>query len=555
MSRLAQIPRLFPSDAVTFASQGLGALTDAISCKVTEDLNGGMELVLVYPVEGVHFSEIAARELILAKPNPVSDPYPFRIYSITKPMNGRCTINAHGWHYDLSGVPIAPFSSLSAAGVMTAYNNDTAVTHVFDFDTTVTNAGSFNLGVPSSVFATMGGSEGSVIDIFGGEWIYGYNNDPTKIRLAAQRGQNRGVTIRYGKNLTSLEQEENIANVYTGVYPYWADTEGTVVTLPEEIVPVSGTFDFVRILTLDLTADFEMQPSETDLRNKALSYITTNEIGKPKVSLTVNFALLSQTDQYANAILLEDVELGDTVAVEFSELGVASTSRAVTTVYDPLNGKFDSVTLGSSRTTIADTIATQENSVHTLQTTVAAPIVSAVNRLTDRIVGNLGGYIVTRYNADGVPYEQLIMDTDSIDTATKVWRWNASGLGYSSTGYNGPYTLGLNQDGEIVADLITAGKMRAERITMGAVPGDDLTNYLDVGLDSNNKIVIAIGAADNQIILKIQNDRISFYDTQDNELAFFSDNAFQIVSLESFILQGLKIATLANGAYGFMATS
>ena len=555
MSHRPVIPRLFRGNATTFTTQGLGALTDAASVTITEELNGGMELVMVYPVNGLHFDDITTRSLILAKPNPVRDPYPFRVYSITKPLNGRCTIRAHGWHYDLSGVPVAPFTKASPAGVMTQFNTGASVSHVFTFATSLSNAGTFKCAVPSSIFSLMGGTEGSVLDVFGGEWQYGYQNDPKKIALLSYIGQNRGVVIRYGKNMTSLEQEENIASMYTGVYPYWASADGGVlVTLPEEILNASGSYSFTRIMPLDLTASFEEQPSVSDLRSAANAYMTANEIGTPRVSLNVNMALLGQTDQYATEAMLEDVSLGDTVTVTFDELGVSATARVVATDYNPITGRFNSVRIGSVKANLSDTIAAQEKKVTTLRNNVTTPVAAAISRATDRIVGNLGGYIVLRYNGNGEPYELLIMDDPDINVASKVWRWNAGGLGYSNTGYNGTYGTAITADGEIVADFITAGLMSANRITMEAQSGDQLTDYFRVGMEGG-KAVVELGADENNIVLRLLNDRISFCDTQGNELAYFSDNSFEIVSLQSFVLQDLKIAVLANGAYGFMKNS
>lgn len=553
MSTLGNIPRLFPDTATTFSTQGIGALTDFVSISVVEQLNGGMELTMVYPITGVHFDSIATRSLILAKPNPISDPYPFRVYSITKPINGRCTVHAHGWHYDLAGVPIPPFSSSTAPAALAALNSSAAVPHVFSFSTPMLTTADFELTHPASIFSVMGGTEGSIIDVFGGEWVYNYNNDPTDIRLVSRRGSDNGVTIRYGKNLTSLEQEESIASVYTGVYPYWQGAEGGLVTLAEQIVPVAGSYNFDCILTLDLTADFEEQPTEDELRARAVSYISANGIGIPTVSLKVSFVALGQTDQYKSMAMLEDVELGDTVSVQFERLGVDASARIIETDYNPATGRYNSVTIGSARATIADTIATQGQAVERLRTTVPNPVLAAVQQATDRIVGNLGGHIVMRYDADNQPYELLIMDTNDINTATKVWRWNQAGLGYSSTGYNGTYGLAITADGEIVADFITAGHMAADIITMGANPGDELTDYFRVYLDDNSRAVVELGADENQIVLRMQNDRIAFCDTQGTVLAYFSDNSFKIVTLAAFELQNLKIAVLDNGAYGFMA--
>ena len=555
MSMLANIPRLYFGNRTTFATEGIGALTDAASVIVHEELNGEYNLEMVYPVNGVHFSEIAVRELILAKPNPIDDPYPFRIYSISKPINGKCTIRANGWHYDLSGIPIMPFTSGSVTDCITKLGTNPIISSVFSFATTFAQAGAFELTTPASVYSVMGGREGSVIDVFGGEWKYGYNNDPKSILLYQRRGTDRGVTIVYGKNLTNVTQEENIAGMYTGVLPFWADADGNVQTLPEQIISVPGSFSFTRILPLDLSAEFADTPSEADLRSAANAYISSNDIGVPAVSLDVSFVPLGQTDQYKGQPMLDNVLLGDTVKVRFDKLGVDASARVIATNYDPIRGRYINVRIGSAKANFADTVVNQGHAVEQLKNTVTSPYIAAMNRATDKIVGNLGGYIVMRYNGNGEPYELLVMDTNDINTATKVWRWNQQGLGYSSTGYNGAYGLAITADGEIVADYITAGHLLGDRITIGAISGDTLSNYFRVFLDGNNKACVEIGADSNQIVLRMVNDRIAFYDSQDNLLAYFSDNSFEIVALQSFVLQNLKIALLDNGAYGFMANA
>jgi phage minor structural protein len=99
---------------------------------------------------------------------------------------------------------------------------------------------------------------------------------------------------------------------------------------------------------------------------------------------------------------------------------------------------------------------------------------SAIENATALITGNAGGHVVFRYstNSDGSIKsleEILIMDTDQIATAKKVWRWNLNGLGYSSNGVDGPYNLAATNDGSIVADFITSGTMSADRIKGGVV--------------------------------------------------------------------------------------
>lgn len=454
-------PILYGSTETSFSGNGIGSLADATSCTVTEERNGSYELEMSYPVSGVHYADIALRSLITAKPNNASDPQPFRVYRITKPMNGIVEVYAEHISYDLSGIPDEPFTASSAAAAVAALGSSAAVTCPFTFWTDKSTTATMTVSAPASIRSLLGGTDGSVLDVYGGE----YEFDGYAVKLHNARGENRGVSIRYGKNLTNLTQEENCSNVYTGVYPYWAGSDGTLVQLTEKIVNASGTCDFVRILSLDLSGNFEEQPTEAALRSAAESYITANNIGVPTVSLDISFVQLEQTEEYKGTALLERVLLCDTVNVEFPKLGVSATAKCVKTVYDVLNGRLDSVELGDAKTNIADTISAQQQAIE--KTPSKSFLQSAVANATAQITGNNGGFVVLHSSTGATaPDEILIMDTADISTATKVWRWNKSGLGYSSTGYNGPYGLAMTQDGAIVADYITSGTLDCSTLTV-----------------------------------------------------------------------------------------
>lgn len=449
-------PVLYPSQETAFGSNGLGVLTDAASCVITEERNGAFELEMTYPVSGIHYKEIAPRCIILAKPNPVDDPQPFRVYRITKPMGGLVTVYGEHISYDLAGVPASPFAAESAPDAMEKLKSSSAIPTPFSFWTDKDTAGTMGITAPVALRSLLGGREGSVLDVYGGE----YKFDRYTVRLYNQRGQNRGASIRYGKNLTDLTQDENIAGVYTGVYPYWSSMEGALVQLPEKILPAPGNYDFTRIMTLDLSSEFQEPPTQDQLRARAEAYMKANNIGVPRVSLTVSFVPLEQTEEYKDIGLLERVELCDTVNVEFPSLGVSATAKCVRTVYDALLDRYKSVELGDARTNIADTIAAQQQKIE--QAPDKTFVQQAVDSATGQITGNKGGYVVLHSSTGSKePDEILIMDTPDIKTAVKVWRWNKAGLGYSSYGYNGPYGLAMTQDGSIVADFITAGTLNA----------------------------------------------------------------------------------------------
>lgn len=472
-------PILYPSTETEFASNGIGILSDAISCTVTEERNGPFELEMQYPMDGLHFDALVQRALILARPNQTANAQPYRIYRITKPLNGVVTVYAQHISYDLTGVVADPFTAASAPAAMAALQSGAVNDNTFVFWTDKTTAAVMTVAVPTSVRALLGGVEGSVLDTYGGE----YEFDRYTVRLYGQRGQDRGVTIRYGKNLLSLEQEENCSGVYTGVYPYWANAEsGELVRLPEKIVPAGGAYDFSRILPMDFSAEWQEAPTEAQLRSRAQAYVKANTIGVPSVSLSLSFAQLEQTEEYKGMALLERVSLCDTVHVEFARLGVSATAKAIKIVYNVLLDRIDSVDLGDARASLADTIAGQQQQIERAPEQTKTFLQQAVDRATSQITGNLGGYVVMHSSAGGKePDEILVMDTPDITTAAKVWRWNKSGLGYSGTGYNGPYGLAMTQDGQIVADYVNTGTMNAAIIRAGilqSIDGDAF--YLDL---------------------------------------------------------------------------
>lgn len=458
---------------------GLGALRDCISCTITEERNGSFELEMVYPVGGQHYDSLALRGLIKAKPNPFADEQLFRIYQISRPIGGQVKVNAAHISYDLSGIPVAPFVASGAQAALAGLKEHVAANCEFTFWSDISTSGDFSVSVPSSLRSRLGGVEGSILDVFGGE----YEWDNYAVKLHGARGTDRGVSIRYGKNLTDLTQEENCASIYTGVYPYWTDSDGNVVQIstgPVVNVP-DGNYDFVRILTLDVSQDFEEQPTDEQLQQAALNYIKSNNVGVPEVNLKLSWAQLENTEEYKGKAVLERVGLCDTVRVTFSRLGVQATAKVVKTVYNVLLGRYDSVELGDARATLADTVASLGKDTKQEIDRTQTMLKRAIARATKLITGNLGGYVVLHSSTGGdTPDEILIMDKPDINTAKRVWRWNLSGLGYSSTGYNGEFGLAMTMDGAIVADYITAGTLAANLIKTGIIQSLNEITYFDL---------------------------------------------------------------------------
>ncbi len=530
---------LYEQDEIEFKTNGLGSLIDAASCSVYEERNGEFDLTMEYPVTGRHFSDLTMRRIIFAPPNPYSPAQPFRIYEISKPINGIVSIFAHHISYDLDGYPIAPFDTSSLLDTFEEMNRQMTQPwnsghHAFHFSTTKTGAAdTFSLVAPCSARALLGGSEGTVLDRWPGE----YEWDKWEVKYHQNRGADRGVTIEYGKNLTDLEQEENCENCWTDVYPYFytepqTDDEGVttggLVELDEKTLACPGTHNYRRVFVLDLTSEFEEQPTKQQLKERAQKYIEENELGSPKVSLTVSFISLSDTTAYSKLKLLEEVRLCDTVHVYFPLLNVASTSTCISTTYNVLSGKYTEIELGEAKSNLAATIVDRTNStnqkIESAVNSSTSYLEGAIKRQSQLITGNAGGYVVLHdTNSDGMPDELLVLDAENLSDAKNVWRWNLTGLGHSSTGYTGDYTTGWTMDGHFNASLITVGELMANLIKVGILSDKNGYNYWN--METGEFRMAATVTVDGQTIPSIAEGKANnaLEDAKDYTDTFVSD--------------------------------
>lgn len=558
-------PILFPSSSTSFTTQGIGRLADALSCVVTEERNGEYEIEMTYPISGVNFSDIAVQNIILAKPNTHDDPQPFRIYSITKPLDGICTINARHISYDLTGVIVTSPPALSATNAGAALS--TMASHCsgignFTFTSDNATTAQWSCKRPYTFRQMMGGVEGSILDIFGGEYQY----NVWEVANKADRGADRGFTIRYGKNLVDINQEEQCSNVYTGVQLVWQKDDAVTVS---SIIPTGITLGYDRNLLVDISDQTEEDPG-AGIDDLAAEYIDTHQMTTPQVSLKVSF---EQID------FAERVTLCDTVTVYFESLGVNAKAKVIRTVYDTLLERYTSLEIGSVRSNLATTITEVQKEAEAAPT--RSTMQGAIDRATNLLAGANGGYVVLNRDANGEPYEILIMDTDDITTAQKIWRWNQNGLGYSND-YGHSYGLAMTSDGQIVADYVNTGilqsgdgqsfylnlgtgelRMKAADIMLG---GTDLAtaleqvetntagiaeigNYLSYNSGTG---VITLGDSNSEIALKVENDRVAFVDTSNNnaQLAFFTNSRLMITDatiINSLDFGNYRLDTTYNG--------
>jgi phage minor structural protein len=514
------IPALYNKSETTFTHNGVGLLSEAVKATVTEERNGSYELSLQYPIMGRFYSEITEGAIIKAKANETSEPQLFRIYKSSKPINGIVTYSAEHISYDLNGIPLLGFSIKNATPQMalTKAIEGAALPCPFTAYSNISTLNSTEILTPCSVRALLGGQTGSLLDVWGGE----YEFDNFTVKLYLHRGKDNGVVIEYGKNLKDLKQESNIAECYTHLMPYAVYTvqdesgnsEEKYVYLAEKVIPLTEAEDIghYKAFIMDFSDRFgdNEEITEEKLRAKATAYAAAADLGTPKVNITVSFVQLWQTEEYKNIAPLERVKLCDTVTVRFSKLGVAATSKVIKTVYNSLQEKYESVTLGDAKSSFANTVNKQQEAIQEIKSSVKKGQAEATEQLkkaianaTSLITGHSGGYVVL--NPAEKPQEILILDTPTIDEAVNVWRWNSGGLGYSSTGYNGEYSLAMTMDGAIVADFISAGILNGALLQADSVQSSAISQHYKAEVTSEigetaSSIEQAFVAADEQLL-------------------------------------------------------
>lgn len=379
------IPILFDKSETAFKTNGLGRLSDALSCEVTEERNGSYELEMTYPVDGIHFSDIAYGRIVYAEPAEGEEPQPFEIYLITKPLNQIVTIHAEHISYRLKYIPATRFEANGVIEALSKLKSHSVIPCPFNIWTDKNAPGYFTIDKADSIRSFLTDGDDTITSVFGGEWKF----DKFDAKLCMARGTDNGVTIRYGKNLTTLEQEENIENMVTGIYPYWTgqgdnDTD-IYLELPEKVVNTTAAnlFPYQRVIAVDFSSNLEEQeithnwtetkqevdpstsrvktsteeksetikvaPTTDSLRQQARIYIEENNIGVPEVNLKVSFVNLAKSLEYSDIEELERVHLCDTVTVIFEKLGVSTKAKVTKTVYDVLNEKFTSIEVGNPK--------------------------------------------------------------------------------------------------------------------------------------------------------------------------------------------------------------
>ena len=481
------IPILYEAKTNDFTGNGTGFLRDATECTVKEVRNGTFELTLKYPENGVYADKLTEDAIIKAKPNNKDNDQLFRIYKSGKTIAGVNTFYAEHISYELNSNPICQpvIEGKNPQQAIEQVLSQAAVPNNYTAWSDIQTRNSTSVDDVVSVRKMLGGVEGSILDTWGGE----YQFDNFTIKLWKSRGKDTGETIRYGKNLITAEQEKNISNTVTAIFPYArykkdeTSEEEILVKLSEGIIKTPNADRYARLECepVDFSDKFDdgIVITEDMLRKVATAYAQSG-IDEPSISIKASFQDMNKIKGNENLATFNSIDLCDIVTVIIEKLGIDVKAKVVSYTYNVLKERAECVEIGETRTNLTKQITAESKEqadriikTATFSEKLEASLKQRIADATAAITGNSGGYVVL-YPPEN-PQEIFVMDTPDTKTAKNVWRWNKAGLGHSSNGVNGPFNVAIQQDGTIIADFIGAGELNGMLIKAGTIKAESLS--------------------------------------------------------------------------------
>ena len=652
------VPILYEKTATVFdRTTIIGRLAETISCTVTEELNGIYEAELELPTTAKHYPHIMLQSIIVLKPNENDNGQPFRVYKISKPLNGIVTIYLEHISYDLTRQTAMPFYAHGVSAAMAGLKNVTIGGTKFNFYTDKIDGETFSTEEPRTVRNILGGEDNSFVTKYGGDLEFDHYN----VRLLRNRGKDNGVQIRYGKNLTDLLAEDDNESVITACAPYYRDgektywvssTDGVVIsshynghqgTWQELIASGNETWEDVqrkrwsdfsstgeeaetwqsrteygehtwqdiqdyrwmdfmggldRIQPLDVTsliekpedADEDWVPTEGEIARAAENYMNEKLVWLASSTLEVSFINLRDTEQYKDFAPLQNVGLCDTVHVVYNALGVNVSLKVVKTVYDGLRERYDDITLGNPKKTLAENIkrgfeSTLSNITNEIEAKAGTQeVVDVVTKSQQEVLDKINSIrhevgldniqneraIDTERRERAIQYENLSEALDekaglysSVEAtasgniyyfhdqpnraqSTVIWKLTQEALGVSTDGGQ-HWNFGVQINGDVVARILAAEGINADWINSGAINADLITTGMIATRDGKNVIDFDTG------VVKINATELSISGTDAATKTYADGKASTAESSAKTYADG-KASTAESNAKGYADT-
>lgn len=428
--------------------------------EINRVLNGQYRFYGNYARNGQYRSYLKKGNFLKAKVPDGSWQY-FEIYNIKKNLTSVSVTARHiGFMANKNFIVESFTSNGNGTQIMNSLKNNLAFKQKFNYLSNVGTTHQFTAKQVAPVEAIIGSNNGN-------QNLTGVANaeldmDNYNLNLVKQIGADNGFRIDFGVNLESIEEEIDEESIVNSLFLVGGVPDNDYDQDKEPIsygyLEVAGVTDENRRIGKRENADCK---TIDELIKWGKTLFDNDRIHEPKATHQVSMVSLEHTLEYGGMYRkLSTLSFGDVAHVRAKELNIEIKERVVEYTYFPTLGKYKDLVLGNDLSLYTSTVNSQTQELKKKIDNRTETLVQNVLNATAWITGNSGGHVVFR--PEKAPSEILIMDTDNVASAKRVWRWNLNGLGYSDNGVNGPFGIAITSKGEIVADFIKVGTINAE---------------------------------------------------------------------------------------------
>ncbi|MDT2216645.1 phage tail spike protein [Enterococcus faecalis] len=463
MEAKSLIPVIFKPGEKDFTTNGLGRLIDATRCEITEEANGKYELEMDYPAISRFSDYFENGYQIKAKPNDLEEYHIFEIKQTFKDtFTNSIVIYAQSRTYKLGNrqVRLVTVDNRNGAEAMRLIEQNMDEPCDIKLYSDI-NTASSTVFEARNVLNCIAGEQGSLLQYWGGE----IKREPFKLSLLRRRGRDNVGTVRYGKDLKGLTIKFDWQSIVTKVLPFaelQSGADGTSQRIYGDAVKSEYINKYPDVYAQYVQFTEDQGVKDLSSLNKAAGkYFTTLYPGsdKPKVSIELEIEKLTDSEEAKEFAKMRNYNLFDTFTVYHKFYDIDIQTKVTGIVYDALAEKTIKITAGDIQ--VAFYKQQSQDFQEAIKTLTKKDYMSNfIDYITDLINGVKGGSIL-RYPKNR-PHTLYFMDTDSTDTAKNVIAINNQGIGFSTTGWKGPFRNAWTIDGILNADFIRAGKIRSD---------------------------------------------------------------------------------------------
>lgn len=399
-------------------------------------------------------------------------------------------------------------------------------------------------------------------DKYGGHWY----RDNWTLGIKEKVGDDRGVVLAIGKNITSMEIAEVWDNVCTKILPYTTDGESAILLDESYIELEEALYDipYTKVVKFENPLDAEAFETTEEyhtaiknwLQGQAQNYLEEHKVPK------VNYKVSASIDRVS--------DVGDTIHVKHPKCKVNILTEVIAVEYDAIRKKYTKIEFGNFKNELKnfrDTIAEEnkkntDEAVKESQTLLKGELDKATAEITS-VLGN--SYVINEGS------RILVVDALPKETATNVLMISSGGIGFSNTGIQGTFNSAWTLDGTLNMQNINVINLTASLIKGGVLKlgGIDNSSGIFELYDETNTLIslmdkdgLTVYAKNGDYVKLNAEDGFVGYDAAGNKVYWADGDTFHMVNAE--VEHQIKIAgkikivpvtTADNVGVGFVAIS